>query len=319
MLRKSLTDRVSNFLGFTKDQTIKISNVANRSYAKYLVPKKNGNKRLIHHPSKELKSIQYALIQMVFSKLQVHEIAKAYIYGKTSPIKENAQLHKDYKYSVRIDFKNFFPSIRPEDIFLAIKQNSINDEIPFDQESEKFIERCCFIEQRSVQGLPIGAPSSPSISNAVMYSLDAEISSIAEELDDESTVTRYADDIVFSVNEKGICNDFYSKIESLLDNTDSPSLSINNSKTLYMSRGTRRVINGLFITPDGRVTIGRKQKEYIKRLIYKHMKGNIDENDVKYLSGYLSYILDVEPLFYDKLVVKYGPIVNKTRKSDHTN
>lgn len=317
MSSTSLIKRVSTFLGFSEEVVEGIAKASNRAYVKYSIPKKGGGRRTILHPSKQLKSIQYALNQIVFEKLPVDGIAKAYVYGISSPIKKNANIHKDYKYSLRIDFKDFFPSLQPSDIFNAIKAGGFSEGMNLNEESEDFIEKSCFYNFGNHYGLPIGAPSSPSISNAIMNSLDKELVEIASQIDDDAVVTRYADDIIFSVNEKGACKMFHDRLIKLIENTQSPMLKINKKKTRYMSRGSRRVVNGLFITPNGKVTIGREKKNYIKKLVYKYNTSVLEEHEIKYLSGYLSFILDVEPEFYKKLVVKYSSIVNDIRKMSY--
>ena len=143
-----------------------------------------------------------------------------------------------------------------------------------------------------------------------MYELDNEISNCANRISKKSSYTRYSDDITFSVNQKGACKSFLDALAGILDNTASPKLSINPNKTKFLSRGNRRVITGLFIRPDGGISLGRHNKRYIKKLIYDLGKDNLESiEDKNYLSGYLGHILSVEPEFYNRLVIKYGETV----------
>jgi len=96
------------------------------------------------------------------------------------------------------------------------------------------------------------------------------------------------------------------RLERLLEETISPKLKINNDKTLYTSRGTRRTITGLFVTPDGEVSLGRKNKRYVKKLIFDYKNNRLGPEHKKYLKGYLSFVEDVEPEFLNRLIIKYG-------------
>jgi len=119
-------------------------------------------------------------------------------------------------------------------------------------------------------------------------------------------LTRYADDIVYSTNKKNACRLFYRKIKTLLGKTKSPHLIINTTKTLFLSRGTLRRVTGLTITPDGTISIGRMNKRYIRKLINDFRFKKLDAEGTKYVRGYLAYILDVEPRYYNSLAMKYG-------------
>lgn len=82
---------------------------APHSYKVYTIAKRSGGLRTIAQPAKETKFIQRWLIENVFSQLPVHECASAYKVGAS--IKKNADAHKSNSYVIKLDFKDFFPSI----------------------------------------------------------------------------------------------------------------------------------------------------------------------------------------------------------------
>ncbi|NGP89281.1 retron St85 family RNA-directed DNA polymerase [Fodinibius halophilus] len=296
---------LSKYTSLSIDNISNIIKKAPASYKTYRIEKANGGYREINHPAKETKTLQYALMEIIFKKNDVHPIAMAYKRGVESPTFENARLHKDYEYSLRLDFKNFFPSIKPDDIISIVKDSS---KYEFDDTDYSDLKRICFRKNhiKGYQyGLAVGAPTSPIISNIVMYDFDEAMEKISKELDKSSTVTRYADDIVFSTNEKGICAKFYSSVRDHLNDQDL-SLEFNEEKTAFMSRGTKKVITGLVISNKGNVSIGYDKKEKVKRKVYKYSKGDLEDSDILSLKGYLAYIQDVDPDFFDKLNIKYG-------------
>jgi len=302
-MTKSLINKVVDYLGYTRIDTLHVSKRAPKTYRRYTIPKKKGGRRTIHHPSKQTKTLQYALIEIFLNKLPIHSCAAAYRRNIPSPLLKNAILHAHYSYSVRIDFSDFFHSISPLDLFNQISNNKIN----LSTTDKEFIKDCLFIRVPGGQkGLAIGAPSSPIVSNIVMYSLDEQIRAITNGISNQAEYSRYADDIIFSTNLRGGCQAFYHFLCELMKKTNSPRLAINNSKTMFSSRASRRVVTGLFIRPDGGVSLGRRNKRYIRKLLFDLRRTALSPDKAAYLSGYLAFSLDVEPDFYNRLVLKYG-------------
>lgn len=302
---KSIIDLVCDYIGYNKDTAIEISRKAPSTYRIYTIAKKRGGERTIHHPSKQTKSLQYALIENILSLMPVHECAIAYKRGIKGPIRLNASKHASYSYSIRIDFKDFFHSIRPIDLLRLIEEIKMPSLNTINKEDESFVTNSLFVKLRTgLKGLAIGAPSSPIISNIVMFSMDDILDKFAKVKGD--IYTRYADDIVYSTNIKGGCKQFLYEVYRLVIQTESPKFEINKDKTIFTSRGTRRVITGIYLSPDGNISIGRHNKRYIKKLIFDYKNANLDDKKISYLQGYLAFILDVEPSFYNYLALRYG-------------
>lgn len=297
-----LVRQVANFIGLTVEEVLDVSDNAPNRYKRYKIPKRSGGQRTIYQPPKETKALQYALMTLCFNELQIHDIATAYIKGKSSPQRITAELHSNYKYSVRIDYKDFFYSIKPEDVFRKCDIRAKSDD-------KDFLKKCCYVKDADRWWLAIGSPSSPMISNAVVVDIDGELYNASKQIDPDSEITRYADDIVFSSNIEGKCFSFHDKAKQLIDGHASPDLTLNPSKTSFMSRGNRRVIAGLVITPDGRVSIGRKKKRQIRAMLHEYCQGSLDPEELKSLSGYLAWILDVEPNLFGRYAYTYGASV----------
>ncbi|MCO6358226.1 retron St85 family RNA-directed DNA polymerase [Roseivirga pacifica] len=302
----SIFYQLSEFLSLPVEEIRKIYHQAPNSYKIYKIPKRNGGERLICHPSSHLKSVQYAIRCMYLSDLKVHDVAVAYRKGIASPLRNNALAHSEYNYSVRVDFKDFFPSISSRDLVGCLKSNRVE----LTEEEFSILSTFIFPVSRLTKGLPIGAPVSPIISNAVMYDFDCDTLSIANEISENSVVTRYADDIVFSAGSYDDTRVFVKKISELVEKTSSPKLTINKKKTLYMVPGSRRCVTGVVIKGKNDISIGRERKRYIRSLVHLYVSNKLEEKLIRHLTGYLAFVLDVEPLFYKTLVMKYGPKVN---------
>jgi hypothetical protein len=89
-------------------------------YKIFQIPKRRGGIRLIAQPARELKDIQRLLLERYLNVLPIHPAATAYVIGKN--ILSNAELHKDAKVLLKLDFKDFFLNIRPEDLRKTVGQ-----------------------------------------------------------------------------------------------------------------------------------------------------------------------------------------------------
>ena len=217
----SLIENVSRYLSFNESELLSFAQKAPTTYRTYQIPKKNGRLRTIHHPAKETKSLQYALINLIFKNYPIHSSAVAYRKGVKSPLKLNAESHSKYLYTIKMDFKDFFHSIVFEDL-----KNILDS--PYTQQELEFLKNVLFLNYQGIYCLAIGAPSSPILSNIVMHGYDESILKIVTKIDPDATYTRYADDITFSSNKKSHCLNFAKELNKLTKDKLTPSLKLNS-------------------------------------------------------------------------------------------
>lgn len=299
---------ISSLLSINAESIKKYIATCPHRYKVYSIPKRNGSgKRIIAQPAKELKFLQKYVCEKYLECLPVHDACTA--YKKNTSIKDNALAHVNNNYLLKMDFHNFFHSIHPNDLIKHIeKYLNWND-----LDEDKFVLEKLFFYVQDRGGdlkLSIGAPTSPFLSNTVLYDFDTEINKLC--VSEKIAYTRYADDISFSTNRKDILYDFKNLIIEKLTQCEYPSITINSDKTVFLSRKTNMHITGLVLSNERKISIGRKKKRYIKSLIYKTMNNNVTDEEKMYLMGYLSFCVSVEPEFIDRLKVKYGSdIVNE--------
>lgn len=274
------------------------------------IAKKNSKKyRYISRPSSELEVLQRWLVLRFFDNLPVHRSAMA--FRKNHSVLTNARVHQKSSYFVRLDFRDFFPSVKFNDFIFALR-NSEKCRFLLSEysDAERFIERVCF---DSNHALPIGYISSPSISNAVLYSFDKNLEEILlRERDQlgEAVITRYADDIVFSTNLRGGCKAFHKILADLLAVWASPKIALNVEKTAFSSKaGGSAMVTGLRICNDGHITIHRKHKDSIRLMLSLLAKDSLDPKDVSVLRGHLAYVQHVAPAFFSNICAKYPALI----------
>lgn len=214
---------------------------------------------------------------------------------------KNADMHVKQNFLLKMDFQDFFPSIKGEDVMALIIDNIMRP--PFSELSAEDRNVIVKIACKKNQ-LTIGAPSSPAISNAILYRFDKLI--FDESAKRQVFYSRYADDLTFSTNRPNILAEVVEIVKKALIEQPSPKLRINFDKTIFASKKRRRVVTGLVLTSDSRVSIGRDKKREIKALCHQFCKGVLSVDSLSYLRGYLSYVSSVEPDFIGVLQTKYG-------------
>ncbi len=274
-------------------------------YKVYQIPKRSGGgMRTIAQPAKEVKKIQYWVIENIFPDFPVHQAAAAYVPGKN--ILKNAEKHSDKPYLLKLDFQDFFPSIKGNDFLLYSQEN--NDFSLSPPDLQRLIRILFWCPERDKDfRLSIGAPSSPFLSNAIMYNFDSIISNYCAVND--ISYTRYADDLAFSMNDMKKRGEVLAKVEEVLGSLSFPTLKLNNRKTVFGSKAHRRIITGLILTNDGAVSLGRDRKRRIRAQLHHLQQGKLREEEIDNLRGMLAFARDVEPEFFNRMEKKYGKLV----------
>ena len=299
----SFIEKLSRKMATNSDVLRKYINTCPYRYKVYKIPKRNGHgTRTIAQPAKELKFLQRFVCKHFLSELPIHDSSIGYMKGLG--IKDNAEAHKNGSYLLKMDFNNFFPSINEESLEKHLKLHPLEHFV-----SEKdiyYLSRILFYKANYMSPLvlSIGAPSSPFVSNTIMYEFDKQASEISKQ--SKVVYTRYADDLAFSTNQKGALFKFRKAIDKLVNELNYPTLSFNEEKTLFLSKKGNRHITGLVIANDQSVSIGRSKKRYIKSLVYRWLNSSISDKDINYLIGYLAFCSSVDPNFIISLRKKYG-------------
>jgi RNA-directed DNA polymerase len=269
---------------------------ASYAYKTYAIPKKSGGFRIIDHPSKQLKAMQRWLLSYLLNSLPIHPAAAA--YRKKRSIFDNAGLHAGSNYLLRMDCKDFFHSITDEDLKMlaANRPATFSGWSPY--ETDLFCKLVCKDGR-----LTIGAPTSPTLSNAVCYDMDTQLSEICNK--QQVTYTRYADDLFFSTKLPNVLKALESMVVSTMETLTLPrNLTINPAKTRHSSRGRTRRVTGITLGSDGKPYIGRPLKRKIRAMI--HQVDTLDAKKRGSLAGLIAYAGGLDPDFVNSLITKYG-------------
>ncbi len=289
----SLIELLAQQADVTPSRLRRLADDASKLYKTYTIPKQTGGRQEISQPTPELKSVQRWITRTIIQALPISNAASA--YRKGASIKRNAAVHLGSLFTLHLDFVNFFPSFPIDQVYCFFTEGAGLE--------ENDAEFCAKIVSRHGT-LTVGAPSSPALTNAMMYSFDEQLLNWC--LERRLSYTRYADDINISAKEPFSLETSQDQVTILASHFPYARLEINNKKTAYLSRKYRRSITGINITPDDRLSIGRERKRNIKRLIHLYTLGKLPPEEKQKTAGLIAFAKDVEPSFIRSLEEKYG-------------
>lgn len=299
----NLIEAVSHALAIPKSTAKRIAETARHRYKIFKIPKKRKpEKRTVAQPAREVKLIQKEIVRLLEPKLPVHWCAKA--YKKRTSIKENAEVHTDCNFLTKLDFIDFFSCISREDIFNHFQK--FNSQLELDKENIDFVLNACTWNQGAIEKLSlcIGAPSSPWLSNTIMYDFDTYVVTACTSLG--VNYSRYSDDISISCSEPKILIEAEKKISEIIRSIHYPRLRLNQEKRVAVGRSAAMRVTGLTLTNDGHVSVGRKRKRGVRAGVNRYVLGKLSDNEIARLKGELAFVLSVEPDFSQTLIKTYS-------------
>lgn len=265
---------LADFLGVKHDELQRLIKDKDNYYHRFYIPKSNGGRRLISAPTKDLKSIQRNILRNILERVPIHPSANG--FRRKRSILTNAENHIGQEIVIKMDIKDFFPSItyqRAKGIFM-------NFGYP-EGVSDTLAELSTYKGQ-----LPMGAPTSPYLSNIVATRLDRRFINLSEKMD--FRYTRYADDLAFSSKDKNFTRHipFFKRIIA------DEGFEVNEEKIVIARKGGQQKITGVVV--NKKVNIDRKEYKRLRAVIHNCLNGDLREEMNKWgaLSpGELKYTL----------------------------
>jgi len=235
-------------------------------YITFFIEGRN-KRRLIEAPCKELKSIQRKILDRVLYRFAISNAAHGFAKNR-SPC-TNAEAHAKHREGVKqrsawcalmIDVKDFFHSIRGSTvwkIFAKILEHRTSISKPSVRNAlADLLTALCVKDER----LPMGAPTSPALSNIAMLEFDYQMIKYAKKR--HRLYTRYADDIVVS---GPFANDSFKTLEGKLENLH---LKVNPKKTRVCRPHRAIAVTGVTIN-SGVTTVSRRYRRRLRAALHQ--------------------------------------------------
>ena len=244
-------------LGFSAKTLYGLSNSLEKHYHTVYLPKSDGSKRKLSVPDLILKPVQKSIADNILIQYPISKYAKAYKPG--SSIQKNARPHVGKKKILKLDIEGFFDHI----LYSRVKDTVFYEE-KYSESIRILLTMLCYYND----SLPQGAPTSPAITNIIMYDFDETVGAFCNEKN--IAYTRYCDDMTFSgcFDEREIISFVKGELRKL-------GLFLKNRKTAVISASKRQVVTGIVVNEKMNVT--KDYKKTIRQEIYYIKKFGLDE------------------------------------------
>lgn len=274
-------------LGIPAKTLYAVSNCLGSHYRKAQIPKRGGGERTLTVPDGILKKIQRRIADALLSSMPVSRYAIAYRPGSSTL--KNASAHVNQPVVLKLDILHFFDSIR----YIDVKEKAFPGEV-YSEQNRVLLAMLCYYQD----ALPQGAPSSPMITNIILYAFDQRVGAWCRERG--IAYTRYCDDLTFS-------GDFDPKevITFVREELKGQGFLLNGQKTRIQRPGQRQTVTGIVV--NDRPGVPREYLRKLRQELYYCQKFGIrehltrtgqkisEEAYVTRLLGRVSYALQVSP------------------------
>ena len=245
-------------LGFSARTLYGLSNNLEKHYHNVLIPKSDGSKRKLSVPDLILKNVQRSIADNILSQYPISKYAKAYKTG--SNVVQNAQPHVGKKKILKLDIEGFFDHI----LYSQVKDVVFYKE-KFAETIRVLLTMLCYYKE----SLPQGAPTSPAITNIIMYDFDETVGAFC--FKKNIAYTRYCDDMTFSgdFDEEEIISFVKGELRKL-------GLFLKNRKTAIIPATKRQTVTGIVV--NEKLNITKEYKKAIRQEMYYIRKFGLDEH-----------------------------------------
>ena len=272
-------------LGISARTLYAVSNNLSKHYHKVSLPKKSGGYRNLSVPDEVLKSIQKRIAEVLLIHMPVSRYAKAYRFGSSTL--RNAKHHVGKQVVLKLDILHFFDSIR----YSTVKDKLFPEEI-YAEPLRILLTMLCYHKD----ALPQGAPSSPAITNIILYEFDEQLGQWCRE--HGIAYTRYCDDMTFSGDFEPSEVIRYVRLE-----LKKMGFLLNEQKTRIQRPGQQQTVTGIVV--NEKLSIPADYRRKLRQELYYCRKFGILEHMQKIgleipedtyriqLLGKVNYVLQV--------------------------
>jgi len=274
-------------LGISAKTLYAVSNNISKHYHKAKLPKKSGGYRNLSVPDEVMKAIQRQISEVLLIHMPVSRYAKAYRFGSSTL--RNAKHHVGKQVVLKLDILHFFDSVR----YSTVKDKVFPEEI-YAEPLRILLTMLCYHKD----ALPQGAPSSPAITNIILYEFDELIGQWCRERG--IAYTRYCDDMTFSgdIDPAEVIRFVRLELKKL-------GFLLNEQKTRIQRPGQQQTVTGIVV--NEKLSIPADYRRKLRQELYYCKKYGIQEHLQKVgleipedtyrmqLLGKANYVLQVHP------------------------
>lgn len=270
-------EHLSKILGINSSILSKIITSSESFYYNFKIPKRSGGMRDISAPYPVLLDIQKWINSNILTKTDLGNYSFA--YRKNKSIVNHAKIHLGQYSLLKIDLKNFFPTIKLPRIIAVFQCFGYTNNLSY-----ALARLCCYNNC-----LPQGAATSPMLSNIIAKRLDVRLGALSDNY--FLKYSRYADDMAFSG--KHISLKFLEIVKEIIK---SEGFEVRENKTRLI-RGTnkRKILTGISLS-GGKLSLPKSTKRELRKEIYFLLKNGLIEH--------LKHLPYPDPIYTERLLGK---------------
>ena len=284
-------------------------------YSRFEIPKRSGGKRLISSPKPKMRVAQSWINSNILNFIEPSKYC--YAFRPETSIVHNASQHLSKSVIVKMDVKDFFPSItftRVRGYFEYLGYNPgvatvlalLCTDAPRSRVTVRGFTQVVATGPRS---LPQGACTSPALANLIASRLDSRLAGLVSTFESNWTYTRYADDLTFSTPDSDA--EIGQLISAVTKISDDEGFEIKRQKTRIMRANRRQSVTGLLVGSEVRIPKQaiRKMRALFHNIEVKgeeKVSEEIGKNAINVARGYWAYLYMVMPETANQYLKKYS-------------
>lgn len=260
------------------------------SYTRHTMLKRDGSLRVLDEPDPELKLEQRRILHEILRDLPVHAAVHGFVEGRS--IHTNAVVHVDAEVLVRVDLRDFFPSVTTARVAGLFRRAGCPDD-----EAAR-LALVCTLDGR----LPQGAPTSPALANAACHRLDRRLAGFAAHIG--WRYTRYADDLTFSAPRGAVGPAAYpvgALVAAVTRFARDEGFQVNERKTELAGPGEQLRVTGLIVNGPGGPRVSRKATRSLRSALHHAQAGSLTEREADRLRGLVTHVAHTNPALGERL------------------
>jgi len=296
-LRIRSLKHLATTLRISNDFILKLAEDSPRYYRTFEREVK-GKHRTLVEAGGHLKTVQRRILDNLL--LRIPRSASSFGQAKGGTIKDNAKVHARSKYIVKLDIKDFYPSIHSTKVYSFFTEK---------QECTPDVAHILTALTTYNYALPLGTSTSPMLADLIVRPIDVRIAGMANKV--RLKYTRYVDDLTLS-------GDFplermTATVTKILKQS---GFKTKKEKLIYyrpLEVGEERIITGVRIT-DGQISAPldyvRSLESELKEAVCQSRRRIVDGEfqTREHYRGKITYVRWLDPKLGEELLRLYRKV-----------
>jgi RNA-directed DNA polymerase len=228
-------------------ELLRLAGQIERSYRKKVEAKPSGGYRVYFIPNSDLMKVQRCIHRSLLRHLPVHD--SIHSYRRKRDTISNASVHVGNPILVKLDIKDFFPSVRPNKVYKMFMEKGCSSSVA------KLLTTLTTFKNQ----LPQGPPTSPAIANQVLAALAKRMSGVC--VQHGLALSVFGDDICVSGSKRA------AQVRRLLGRiVESEGFSLNLEKSGVRKAGEKKTVTGISV--NEKINVDKNYYRRVRALVH---------------------------------------------------